>query len=619
MGREHQLGTTTFAGCQIRYLIASDHGYLGAVGFSAAAHALADRDCWIGWDRETRCRRLNRIVNLSRFLIRPGVDCKNLASKVLSMSLRRLPTDFEIRYGFRPGLAETFVGSGQDGASFAASNWIRIGATKGRGRFAEPGVRVPVKSIFVFPLASDWRETLGGTSARVEPLEAGAGLDRVSWADNEFGGAPLGDLRLGKRLVKSAAAMSLFPAASFFKAARKKMAKVTGYYRMIDQPADSPVTPENILVPHRGRTLRRMQHAKTVLCIQDGSDLNFDAYGACQGLGLNGKNQGSKGTPGLHMHAMLVLDGNGVPLGMPRVEFGPQEKNAGDGEIGAPRKTRRWVRVLEECSAFAAQLDGVRPLSIMDREADAFEIFDERRRLGNVDILVRATHVRCLGRGQAELFDMIKDEPARGSIKIKVGRSSGHRADGSQESRTERPARIAPATLRWRTATLPPARIAPATLRWRTATLPPARAATNRVPPVTVNIVHLCEETPPDDGGKPLEWFLLTTLPVKIFKQAVQIVEFYLQRWLIEGFFNILKSGGKVEQLSHHSADRIERAVYIKAVIAWRLAAMTMLGRGTPELDASVLFSDVSACVCRFPGFEANHRRNYPTGVENQG
>ena len=410
--REHRLSTTKFAGCQVRYLIAPGHGYLGAVGFSTAALALADRDCWIGWNRETRFRRLNRVVYLSRFLVRPGVDCKNLASNVFSMSLRRLLADFKIRYGFRQALAETFVGSGQDGASFTASNWIRVGTTKGRGRFSAAGVRVPVKSIFVFPLASDWRETLGCSSARVEPLEAGACLDSVSWADNEFGGAPLGDVRLSKRLVKSVAAMSLLPAVSFLKATRNKMAEVTGYYRMIDQPTDSRVTPENILAPHRGRTLRRMQQAKTVLCIQDGSDLNFGTHGACEGLGLIGKNQVSKGTLGMHMHAMLVLDGNGVPLGMPHVEYGPPENYAGDGEVGAPHETPRWVRGLQECSAFAAQLDGVQPLSIMDREADVFEIFDERRRLGTVDILVRATHNRYLGRGQAKLFDMIKGEPA---------------------------------------------------------------------------------------------------------------------------------------------------------------------------------------------------------------
>ena len=38
--REHPLGTTTFVGRQVHYLIDSDHGWLGAIGFSAAALTL---------------------------------------------------------------------------------------------------------------------------------------------------------------------------------------------------------------------------------------------------------------------------------------------------------------------------------------------------------------------------------------------------------------------------------------------------------------------------------------------------------------------------------------------------------------------------------------------------
>ena len=132
---------------------------------------------------------------------------------------------------------------------------------------------------------------------------------------------------------------------------------------------------------------------------------------------------------------------------------------------------------------------------------------------------------------------------------------------------------------------------------------------------MTVNIVHLCGETRPEDGGKPLEWFLLTALPVEYFKQAVQIVAFYppaLAHW---GVFKILKSGGKVEYLSHRSADRIGGAVTIKAVFAWRLATMTMPGRETPELDASVLFSDLELMVLEdFAEFE---NLKQPTNLGN--
>ena len=73
--------------------------------------------------------------------------------------------------------------------------------------------------------------------------------------------------------------------------ARGDPAAVKGYYRLIDQPEASAVTVSNILAPHRERTRQRMQGQRTVLCIQDGSDLNFTRHGRCEGLGVIGRNQ----------------------------------------------------------------------------------------------------------------------------------------------------------------------------------------------------------------------------------------------------------------------------------------------------------------------------------------
>jgi len=115
----------------MRYLIGSGHGWLGGLGFSAAAIQLADRDHWIGWDVKTRHEQLRRIVGLSRFLIRAAVRCHNLASCVLRMVLRRIDLDFEAPYGYRPGLIESFVETDRfAGTSYQAANWIEIGTTQ---------------------------------------------------------------------------------------------------------------------------------------------------------------------------------------------------------------------------------------------------------------------------------------------------------------------------------------------------------------------------------------------------------------------------------------------------------------------------------------------------------
>ncbi len=97
MIEEHPLGSGSFVGRQLRYLINSSHGYLGGIGFAAAALQLSDRDKWIGWDKEQRQNHLHFVVGMSRFLIRKSVTCHNLASKTLSMSIQTLVIDFESR------------------------------------------------------------------------------------------------------------------------------------------------------------------------------------------------------------------------------------------------------------------------------------------------------------------------------------------------------------------------------------------------------------------------------------------------------------------------------------------------------------------------------------------
>jgi hypothetical protein len=135
MIREHPRGAGPLVGRQLRYLIDSEHGWLGAVGFGAAALQLQDRDRWIGWDVKTRRNHLHRVIGLSRFLIRSDVHCRNLASHLLGMVLRGLPVDFEKRFGYQPWLVESFVDTNCfPGTCYRAANWVQVGCTKGRGR-----------------------------------------------------------------------------------------------------------------------------------------------------------------------------------------------------------------------------------------------------------------------------------------------------------------------------------------------------------------------------------------------------------------------------------------------------------------------------------------------------
>ena len=117
---------------------------------------------------------------------------------------------------------------------------------------------------------------------------------------------------------------------------------------------------------------------------------------------------------------------------------------------------------------------------------------------------------------------------------------------------------------------------------------------TNKMPdaePVLLSGVHVREMASPEDE-EPIEWFLLTTLPVETASEAADLIGHYLQRLRIKDFFKVLKSGCRVEFLLYQEAEQLPLAVAINAVIAWRILGMTLLGRQIPECDPELMFSN---------------------------
>lgn len=157
--RYHYLGHSTLPGAQLRYFITAGEQIVALTGFGAAAWQTAPRDKFIGWNHHQRKKNLHLIVNNARFLILPWIRSKNLASKILSMTIRLLPDDWEKRYNIRPVLMESFVQKDRfAGTCYKAANWINVGETKGRGKLGPPGkISVPIKAVWVYPLDKKFR------------------------------------------------------------------------------------------------------------------------------------------------------------------------------------------------------------------------------------------------------------------------------------------------------------------------------------------------------------------------------------------------------------------------------------------------------------------------------
>jgi hypothetical protein len=587
MIRDHPNGYGPLVGRQVRYLIESEDGVLGGFGFSASAITLKDRDEWMCWSPATRRKHLDKVVGMSRFLIRSEVSCPNLGSKLLSMAAKQLPQDFFIRYGYRPLLLESFVDcSAFTGGVYRASNWTRIGQTQGRGRAdRDHTASQSKKDIYVYVLDQKFRKKLQlDEPPKPLSLSPTEGLDIDEWAQREFSTDALGDARLSKRLVSIAALKAAYPGQSLLELAKGNRSEVKAYYRLIASPDDSDVTFENMLSAHRQQTIARMRSQEVVLAIQDTSDLNFNGLNACSGLGINSKNtSNSSGSKGLKLHSTFVVSEDGLPLGVLRSDCYarksvPTRTNDQRRELPITEKeTYRWFQGLEDCAAVAKELDDTQLICVADREADIFELFEYQREHREVELLIRAAHERSSKRRDyVSLFEQLRASDLKATFTVEVPTQSARSGKSTPSASEGTVARTAKMQLRYKSIKLPP----------------PDSTLHRRKDPINLSMVHLVEVNPPE-GVTAIEWFLITTLPINSDEDALKCVKWYRSRWRIEEWHRVLKSGCKIGKVKNRTAGNIKRAIAVDLVIAWRIMLMCLLGREVPGLPAEIIFSSV--------------------------
>jgi Domain of unknown function (DUF4338)/Transposase DNA-binding len=581
---EHPLQDARLVGRQLRYLLGSDHGWLGGIGFGSAALYLEGRDDWIGWDPCQRRQYLERVLNMNRFLIRPQVHCANLASHVLALCARRVGEDFERRYGLRPWLLESFVETpAHDGACYKAANWIGVGQTKGRGRNGSHHADKSLKDVYLYALVKDFPDRVGVKPPTVSALNAESGLDGPGWAGLEFGDCELGDERLTRRLVKIVCDQAAQPQGSYAQAAGGSRHDLKGYYRLLNNQR-AELNPESLLESHRARTLRRMSAERKVLIVQDSTDLNYSTHIHCRGLGQIGTNQTGAKSRGLRLHSSLALSQSGLPLGVVQLQgAAPESAKGKDRQRPIEQKdSYRWLAGFAEAMQIAALLPHTQVISIADREGDMFELFAFRRsQMGRkAELLVRAKTDRCLEETDQKLFAELAASPLAKRVWISVPRQREHLSLPSVPGRPALKAREAGVEIRFKEVTL----------------RAPNTSQTRNLEPIKLWAVYLVEKHPPQ-GAEALEWLLLTTLEVRSPKQARKCIRWYCRRWRIEEWHRVLKSGCKVLEHQHHSAQVLLRAIAIDAVIAWRIMLLALLGREVPELPCDVLFDPIECEV----------------------
>jgi hypothetical protein len=555
MDDEHFLGAGPLVGRRLRYLVVSSRlGEIAALSFSAAAWRLQPRDAFIGWCSHQREAHLQRVVANSRFLIRGEIQVPELASHVLAHTLRRLPRDWARRYGETPVLVETFVDRARHrGGCYRAANWIYVGDTQGRGRNdrANDRPRTP-KAVYLYPLGRHWRVQLGGAkAATVEPP-----VD--DWARHELAHARCGDQRLHERVIAVtrdfAAHSEAAPPEACGTRTRTKAA-----YRLLANPR---VTMQELIRSHAQATAGRCRDHEVVLAVQDTTTLNYSAPTITEGLGPIGSR--AHGAQGLIVHDTMAFTPEGTPLGLidgqawarRRDDHGLRRLADDDRDVD-DKESSKWLASHGHASRLQAQLPASRVVSVADREGDLYELLTAAQQPEAADGLVRARHDRRLaGSGQSLTAYLNAQAPAAVELNI--------------AQRSHQPARIARLAVRYQRVTLQ------------------APKGKRRLGPVELDAVQASEIDPPE-GVKGLNWTLLTTVATPTAQAACERLQWYATRWQIEVYHRTLKSGCRIQERNLGDAERIETALAIDMVIAWRTFWLTKWGRERRDTPASAL------------------------------
>jgi len=559
----HYLGAGRLCGAQLRYLIYAGDTLVAAASFSAAARHVRCRDRFIGWSALARRRNRSRVIAQSRFCVIHRV--RNLASRIQAILLRRVALDWERAYGVRPLLVESFLDRERfDGASYRAANWIEVGLTRGRGRQDSRHERkVAVKRVFLRPLDRRFRELLG-----IEPVHAAKPC--ADWAIEEWGAVDLKDRRLTQRLVTYGRARFQRLHASTPESLASRAA-TKGAYRLLTHERASL---ESFLAGHREATLTRAAEHATVLAIQDTTSLNYTTHGATEELGPIGS-YGAALTLGLEVHSTLISTLAGTPLGLLDVNAWARDPKAfGKAEARwrlpiAKKESGKWLRGYSAADLAAKRLEKTQVVVVGDREADMYELFAAAAK-GRAQVLVRATQPRRIvtpeGGIESNLWDLVRADPSAATIEVNIPR------------RGSRAARKAELELRYREVEV---------------ARPRRLGQDHRAPPVRVWALAASEANAQAlSGATPIEWLLLSTLPIESAASAAEKVAWYGKRWLIEVFHRTLKTGCQLERRQSKTAASLKAALAIDAVVAWRVLCLVKLSRETPEVSCAVMLAE---------------------------
>lgn len=386
----------------------------------------------------------------------------------------------------------------------------------------------------------------------------------MKWAEGELGTIEIGDERLNARLLDIAEGAFKNPQASLNTMFHTR-AEVQGCYRFF---SNDLVNEEKIITPHFESTYKRCSQHRIVLSLGDSTSLNYTTRKTLKASGYISSNNAQ----GFFLHAGIVITPERLHLGLISQKFWAREKEKPGRSLREyksleEKESYRWIEGYRAACSLAVKCKDTQVIHITDREGDIFEIFTEHDALKckgtAADYIIRSNHNRTVyptNRDSTRLLEELESSTKIAEISFDVIK---------REDDTTRHVRQSVYAL-------------PVEIKSRYG------ADTPNVK-TTINAIYLKEITPPN-VEKPINWCLLTSLPIRNLEEIKLIVEYYLCRWEIEIFFKTYKSGCKVEEKSLRSADRLYPLFSLLLIIAWRLNFLLQLSRVNPNLSCHLFF-----------------------------
>ena len=381
----------------------------------------------------------------------------------------------------------------------------------------------------------------------------------AEWVEEERGETDFGDARLAKRFTRLLSDM-YERSRNSIPAACGGWAETIAAYRFFNHPN---VDLKQVLSGHYQSTVNRIKDRDVVLIPQDTTQLIRD---------ITQKTDAIKGIRAIRkdktfLHANIAFTEQRVCLGVVAVDHW---KRAGkkNPKIQAQKpiedkESIRWLQGYETTCAVQAQCPKTLVVSIADREGDLYELFLQAQSYPaetQAGWIVRSKHNRpVVDETNSKLRSYLGNSPVKGHSEFTLP-ANGERAS-RQVKQTIQAARVPLTTT--------------------------AHSA-GKFEDIEVNAILVKEHKPPK-GEKPIEWVLLTNLPIETEEQVKTIIQWYVCRWEIEIYFRVLKNGCQVQKLQLETIERFEACLGIYLIIAWRLLFMTMIARKCPNIGCDTV------------------------------